>query len=234
MVAGGPLAGLTCHAFDPRPFRIGDRHHRQPRDADQRKVLEGCVCLDFGERDRPRKPLDRCDIHRDVLSARVLRIRISVGQRLHDPDHRLLITGVIVEDAVALLDGAKMLLRQRVPDAAPDRFLVLHERAESVVGRFFLHQPVHSPRIVASHVSGFGPLWLSLAATSLGSGDRKSTRLNSSHLVISYAVFCLKKKSTRLNSSHLVISYDVLCLKKKKKYVKLLFIHYYLENKNLT
>src|SRR5256885_6592549 len=27
-------------------------------------------------------------------------------------------------------------------------------------------------------------------------GDRKSTRLNSSHLVISYAVFCLKKKNT--------------------------------------
>src|SRR2546426_2858489 len=27
-----------------------------------------------------------------------------------------------------------------------------------------------------------------------GDGDRKSTRLNSSHLVISYAVFCLKKK----------------------------------------
>src|ERR1039457_3607633 len=27
-----------------------------------------------------------------------------------------------------------------------------------------------------------------------GSSDRKSTRLNSSHLVISYAVFCLKKK----------------------------------------
>src|SRR2546426_7019834 len=26
-------------------------------------------------------------------------------------------------------------------------------------------------------------------------GDRKSTRLNSSHLVISYAVFCLKKKT---------------------------------------
>src|SRR5437879_13509659 len=28
----------------------------------------------------------------------------------------------------------------------------------------------------------------------LGSGDRKSTRLNSSHRCISYAVFCLKKK----------------------------------------
>src|ERR1022692_3148386 len=27
--------------------------------------------------------------------------------------------------------------------------------------------------------------------------DRKSTRLNSSHLVISYAVFCLKKKNSK-------------------------------------
>src|SRR5436190_4940493 len=33
-----------------------------------------------------------------------------------------------------------------------------------------------------------------------GRGDRKSTRLNSSHTVISYAVFCLKKKKKRSNS----------------------------------
>src|SRR3989454_5481994 len=32
--------------------------------------------------------------------------------------------------------------------------------------------------------------------------DRKSTRLNSSHLVISYAVFCLKKKKT--HTSHII------------------------------
>src|SRR5256885_6053669 len=32
------------------------------------------------------------------------------------------------------------------------------------------------------------------AVPDLGARDRKSTRLNSSHLVISYAVFCLKKK----------------------------------------
>src|SRR5256885_9613361 len=39
--------------------------------------------------------------------------------------------------------------------------------------------------------------------------DRKSTRLNSSHLVISYAVFCLKKKkfiSEHLISPHLLRS----------------------------
>src|SRR5256885_6066669 len=33
-------------------------------------------------------------------------------------------------------------------------------------------------------------------------GDRKSTRLNSSHLVISYAVFCLKKKTAFINFIH--------------------------------
>src|SRR5207249_8567846 len=32
--------------------------------------------------------------------------------------------------------------------------------------------------------------------TSRARGDRKSTRLNSSHVSISYAVFCLKKKKT--------------------------------------
>src|SRR3989442_2774739 len=35
-----------------------------------------------------------------------------------------------------------------------------------------------------------------------GHGDRKSTRLNSSHVRISYAVFCLKKKKACTNRSH--------------------------------
>src|SRR6266516_3359487 len=33
-----------------------------------------------------------------------------------------------------------------------------------------------------------------------GQGDRKSTRLNSSHRTISYAVFCLKKKKKKTNN----------------------------------
>src|SRR3712207_7386909 len=47
--------------------------------------------------------------------------------------------------------------------------------------------------------------------------DRKSTRLNSSHANISYAVFCLKKKkdhkSTRHNSSPANISHLAIYLK---------------------
>src|SRR5436309_10096022 len=37
--------------------------------------------------------------------------------------------------------------------------------------------------------------------------DRKSTRLNSSHVKISYAVFCLKKKNKRLHMLHIIITF---------------------------
>src|SRR5690349_23930482 len=44
-------------------------------------------------------------------------------------------------------------------------------------------------------------------------GDRKSTRLNSSHVEISYAVFCLKKKkkSITLSISLLIIIISLYC-----------------------
>src|SRR5258708_17576931 len=45
--------------------------------------------------------------------------------------------------------------------------------------------------------------------------DRKSTRLNSSHQIISYAVFCLKKKNTsrtRLDMSNMFFMVDLLSL----------------------
>src|SRR2546428_8975013 len=42
-------------------------------------------------------------------------------------------------------------------------------------------------------------------------GDRKSTRLNSSHDQISYAVFCLKKKKTYIHSIYsAVISFSTI------------------------
>src|SRR5947208_12111730 len=37
--------------------------------------------------------------------------------------------------------------------------------------------------------------------------DRKSTRLNSSHQIISYAVFCLKKKKQKYKKKHNVVVY---------------------------
>src|SRR3712207_8254011 len=43
-----------------------------------------------------------------------------------------------------------------------------------------------------------------------GDEDRKSTRLNSSHANISYAVFCLKKKKNNKHIYSLTISYTIL------------------------
>src|SRR2546429_6324431 len=45
---------------------------------------------------------------------------------------------------------------------------------------------------------------LSNRGVALYNGDRKSTRLNSSHGYISYAVFCLKKKKTTSNTQQTV------------------------------
>src|SRR5690349_24198079 len=44
-----------------------------------------------------------------------------------------------------------------------------------------------------------------------GAEDRKSTRLNSSHVEISYAVFCLKKKKAALCFSTKSVTYRWLC-----------------------
>src|SRR5690242_21593392 len=44
--------------------------------------------------------------------------------------------------------------------------------------------------------AGTGRTWCSTSAAK-SRKDRKSTRLNSSHMSISYAVFCLKKKKTQ-------------------------------------
>src|SRR5258708_10099015 len=42
------------------------------------------------------------------------------------------------------------------------------------------------------------------------SSDRKSTRLNSSHQIISYAVFCLKKKKNIINT-HKIVEPHLTC-----------------------
>src|SRR5438874_5704863 len=73
---------------------------------------------------------------------------------------------------------------------------------------------VEPRRGVLTRIPGPGRLRLTrrlsfLVRSCLLTGDRKSTRLNSSHVEISYAVFCLKKKkntknatSTRINQTH--------------------------------
>src|SRR2546428_5325754 len=78
-------------------------------------------------------------------------------------------------------------------------------RSTEAVGRRFPIELIHSTRFrFASRVMMCFLLNGSLSQSllkqmmSLPSRDRKSTRLNSSHDQISYAVFCLKKKTIRV------------------------------------
>src|SRR5215469_5490944 len=65
---------------------------------------------------------------------------------------------------------------------------------------------------IFGRLSGFGPTPAGAAAPGRNTpGDRKSTRLNSSHVEISYAVFCLKKKKKK---------YIFFSSQKKKKKIK--------------
>src|SRR5690606_40752383 len=90
-----------------------------------------------------------------------------------------------------------------------DHTLPLDERVKDLIARFTLDEKIESmvqyqPAIERLGVSAYkhgteaahGMAWLG-EATSFPQ-DRKSTRLNSSHVKISYAVFCLKKKTKKL------------------------------------
>src|SRR5260221_10747497 len=81
-----------------------------------------------------------------------------------------------------------------------------------------LFRSVSDPRTLSVVFAPSGPCSLfwrevfGLIASALGKdyiydefGDRKSTRLNSSHTVISYAVFCLKKKKRKESRHYLVM-----------------------------
>src|SRR3712207_7599552 len=71
---------------------------------------------------------------------------------------------------------------------AVDSFTVTCYSADTDDGR---RDVMDSYVVVEAHGKRFGVL-----AVEGDDGDRKSTRLNSSHANISYAVFCLKKKKT--------------------------------------
>src|SRR5258708_25050576 len=73
--------------------------------------------------------------------------------------------------------------------------------AEVAAVFWFLRLPLHAGTLLGIEaasrmvkiVAGWMPARIG-ADESGAAGDRKSTRLNSSHQIISYAVFCLKKK----------------------------------------
>src|SRR5258705_5597210 len=72
-------------------------------------------------------------------------------------------------------------------------FEALSHQLQKEIGMSEYHVPV-----LIGYSSGATVVYATLVQAPPGTLDRKSTRLNSSHLGISYAVFCLKKKKTVL------------------------------------
>src|SRR5260221_10306042 len=66
------------------------------------------------------------------------------------------------------------------------------------------------PHILPQHAVFLRLVPVQPAEHQWGQEDRKSTRLNSSHTVISYAVFCLKKKKKPLRLRPIRILLDLL------------------------
>src|SRR5690625_5524414 len=68
----------------------------------------------------------------------------------------------------------------------------------SAVSRYLIHcSGITDGETIVAMVTGLADLWERAALDGTPVRDRKSTRLNSSHVAISYAVFCLKKKNRR-------------------------------------
>ena len=77
------------------------------------------------------------------LAGLVLGIWVGITHRAGHADDGLFVAGVVIEDAVTLLDAAEVLLRQRILDARPGRAAVFRKLFEAVARRFFFEEPIH-------------------------------------------------------------------------------------------
>src|SRR5256885_17182264 len=99
--------------------------------------------------------------------------------------------------------------------------LLVHRRVLSFV--FFFFNDTATTEIYTLSLHDALPIYMEPAPGGAGIAGLKSTKLLPvikfrEHCITCFSceIFCPDRKSTRLNSSHLVISYAVFCLKKKK------------------
>src|SRR5438874_11029495 len=82
---------------------------------------------------------------------------------------------------------------------SPVSYFFLHAPATTAIYTLSLHDalPISRQSPAGARPLGVGPGASTIPGPTPSGRDRKSTRLNSSHVEISYAVFCLKKKNQR-------------------------------------
>src|SRR3712207_7122830 len=109
----------------------------------------------------------------------------------------------------------------RRPQASLSRFFFFNDTATTEIYTLSLHDALPiSVWVTPVAAAGWSRLVLTTAKlkrpghphpAANASRDRKSTRLNSSHANISYAVFCLKKKKGRIDAYSLARFFSMTC-----------------------
>src|SRR2546427_879904 len=149
---------------------------------------------------------ERFDLQDYYGAIHLLEEVVASGRAFADAHHLLGLSYSLAgqqEQALAHLDRA-LALNARYVEALVHRAIVLNElgreaeadaafrRAAQVGGESRQGLPAHVAAKLANQHAALGDAYDEAGA--LPQADRKSTRLNSSHSQISYAVFCLKKK----------------------------------------
>src|SRR5438034_2713114 len=191
-------AGLA-QAVPQRARRLGIiiRFARYLRAEDKRHEVPPAV---FGAERPPRRTpyILTAEQIRQLIKA-ALRARPRLARATYSTLFSLLAcTGLRVSEAIRLRFGdiTPDGLVIRVTKFRKSRIVPLHETAQAGLERYLQQRRAYAPFDEHVFVSlRRKPLRLADVEAAFGTAaDRKSTRLNSSHTVISYAVFCLKKK----------------------------------------
>src|SRR5262245_27458190 len=141
------------------------------------------------------KELEKVNSRRALSEAQSFEQAQEIAQRLGQAELRFDVkageTGVLFGSVTQtqLADAIWDKLKVRV-----DRRKIGMDESLKRIGRYQIPIELFADVTVETRV-------LVSTVTSANSSDRKSTRLNSSHLGISYAVFCLKKKKKKKNNT---------------------------------
>src|SRR5699024_12229095 len=105
--------------------------------------------------------------------------------------------GMSISSAISAGDGSFEVLLINSSLTFSALYAVSRSDLETLIGLLSRKYLLISPIIIGTAYVENLTLWLK---SKLSMEDRKSTRLNSSHVSISYAVFCLKKKRESRNA----------------------------------
>src|SRR3989449_9553632 len=161
-------------------------------------------------------------MHADYLSgARAAAARWQVPYFVHPDDARPPYDGAegrfthqSLTEGDTIAFGRATLVAAHVPGHTLGSTALVADEALALTGDFLLVKSVGRPDLGGQRDAWAARLWDSLERVRrewagdllvLPAQDRKSTRLNSSHGYISYAVFCLKKKKNKSGVEHFTI-----------------------------